>query len=332
MTNKKTVSILGAGAMGWAIAFLISTYQKGKVRLWDRNSELISEVKRTRKNSKYSDPDIRLPEDVLLFTNLAETIQGSDLVILAVPSFAVREVCQKISGFSLPQILMISKGMEKETSLLPFQIVEEVLKKKDILHLTGVGFAKEVHKKIPIVEVLVSRNESLLRETRGFFETDWLTIKTSADLLGAQLGGALKNVMVIGIGLAEGGKENPEVRAKLVNEGIQEMIKLGKVMGADEETFRGPAGKGDLELSADPLSRNYRLGQALFEKGLNEVQDDLEERGITVEGFHTAWAAYQLVKKHRVRLPLVEEVYKVIYKGRSPESSVKELIKLTEHG
>jgi len=332
MTNKKTVSILGAGAMGWAIAFLISTYQKGKVRLWDRNSELISEAKRTRKNSKYSDPDIRLPEDVLLFTSLAETIQGSDLVILAVPSFVVREVCQKISGFSLPQILMISKGMEKETSLLPFQIVEEVLKKKDILHLTGVGFAKEVHKKIPIVEVLVSRNESLLRETRGFFETDWLTIKTSADLLGAQLGGALKNVMVIGIGLAEGGKENPEVRAKLVNEGIQEMIKLGKVMGADEETFRGPAGKGDLELSADPLSRNYRLGQALFEKGLNEVQDDLEERGITVEGFHTAWAAYQLVKKHRVRLPLVEEVYKVIYKGRSPESSVKELIKLTEHG
>ena len=332
MANKKTVSILGAGAMGWAIAFLISTYQKGKVRLWDRNSELISEAKRTRKNSKYSDPDIRLPEDVLLFTNLAETIQGSDLVILAVPSFAVREVCQKISGFSLPQILMISKGMEKETSLLPFQIVEEVLGKKDILHLTGIGFAKEVHKKIPIAEVLVSRNESLLRETRGFFETDWLTIKTSADLLGAQLGGALKNVMVIGIGLAEGGKENPEVRAKLVNEGIQEMIKLGKAMGADEETFRGPAGKGDLELSADPLSRNYRLGQALFEKGLNEVQDDLEERGITVEGFHTAWAAYQLVKKHQVRLPLVEEVYKVIYKGRSPESSVKELIKLTEHG
>jgi len=329
MADKKTISILGAGAMGWAIAFLLSTYQKGKVRLWDRNPELISELKRTRKNTKYSDLNIKLPKDVLLFTNLAEIIQGSDLVILAVPSFAVRKVCQRISAFSLPPILMISKGMEKETSLLPYQVVEEVLGKKDILHLTGVGFAKEVHKKIPVTEALASRDKSLLKEIKGFFETDWLTVKTSTDLLGIQLAGALKNVMVIGIGMAESRGENLEIRTGLIKEGVREMIELGKVMGADEETFWGPAGKGDLEISANPLSRNYNLGQAFLKRGIAEVQRELEEKGITVEGFHTAWAVHQLTKKHGLELPLIEEVYEVIYEGRDPILSARELIKLT---
>ena len=327
---EKTISIIGAGAMGWAIAFLVSTYQKGRVKLWDRDSELISEAKRTRKNIKYSDPDIELPEEVLLSTDLKETIEDSDLVLLAVPSFAVREVSQRISDFPLSPILMISKGMEKESFLLPFQVVEEVLGKKDILHLTGVGFAKEVHKKIPVREVLASENEDLLSEFKNLFETDWLTIEISTDLLGAQLGGALKNVMVIGIGLAEGQRGNPAVRNGLIEEGVQEMIKLGETMGADEETFEGPAGKGDLEFSADPESRNYRYGKALFEKGITEVQRELEEKGVTVEGFHTAWAVYQLAKKKGVRLPIVEEVYQVIYEKKDPKLSTAELIKLAE--
>jgi glycerol-3-phosphate dehydrogenase (NAD(P)+) len=225
---------------------------------------------------------------------------------------------------------MISKGMEKETSLLPFQAVEEVLKKKDILHLTGVGYAKEVHKEIPVTEALASRDEYLLKEVRGLLETDWLTIKPSTDLLGTQLAGALKNVMVIGIGLAEGQRENPEIRTGLIEEGVREMIELGKVMGAKEETFWGPAGKGDLEISADPLSRNYKLGQALVERGLDEVQRDLKEKGMTVEGFHTAWAAYQLAKKYGLELPMIEEVYKVIYERRNPIVSTGKLIDLTK--
>lgn len=330
MTDKKTVSILGAGAMGWAIAFLVSTYQKGKAKLWDRDPELISEAAKTRINLKYSDPEIKLPKEVLLLSDLKKTLEGSDLTVLAVPSFAVREMSQRISGFSLPPILMISKGMEKETSLLPFQIVEEVLGKKEILHLTGTGYGKEVHKRIPTTEALASKNESLLKEVKNLFDTEWLTIETSTDLLGTQLAGALKNVMVIGIGLAEGKRENKEIRTRLIAEGVREMIKLGGAMGAKEETFWGPAGKGDLEISADPLSRNYRLGQSLLEKGIDEVQKDLQEKGITVEGFHTTWAAYQLAKKYGIRLPIVEEVYRVIYEGKDPKLISGELIRLAE--
>jgi len=316
--------------MGWGIGYILSTYQKAIVKIWDRDPNLISEAKKTRQNPKYSDPAIVLPEEVLLSNNLEKVVNDSDLVLLAVPSFAVREMCQRISSFSFPSLLMISKGMEKDTSLLPFQVAEEVLGKIDILHLTGAGYGKSVHQKIPTTEALASRNENLLKEVKNLLETDWLTIKISTDLLGIQLAGALKNVMVIGIGMALGSKENQEVKAKLIEEGVQEMIRLGKVMGAKEETFWGPAGKGDLEISADPLSRNYRLGQALFEKGLTEVQRDLNEKGTTVEGFHTAFAAHQLAKKYRVPLPMVEEVYNVIFEGKNSKAAQEKIISLTK--
>jgi glycerol-3-phosphate dehydrogenase (NAD(P)+) len=272
-----------------------------------------------------------LSEEVLVSSDLKEVVNSTvDLVLLAIPSFAVREMCQKISSFSFPALLMISKGMERDTGFLPFQIAQEILGKIDILHLTGAGYGKEVHRKIPATEALASRDKYLLKEVRGLLETDWLTIKPSTDLLGTQLAGALKNVMVIGIGLAEGQRENPEIRTGLIEEGVREMIELGKVMGAKEETFWGPAGKGDLEISADPLSRNYKLGQSLAKRGIDEVQRDLKEKGVTVEGFHTAWAAYQLAKKYGLELPMIEEVYKVIYERRDSKLSARELIKLAE--
>ena len=220
--------------------------------------------------------------------------------------------------------------MEKETGLLPFQIAQELLGKIDILHLTGAGYGKEVHKKIPTTEALASKNEDLLEKVRKLLETDWLTIKTSTDLLGTQLGGALKNAMVIGIGMAEGQGEDLEIRTGLIQEGVREMIELGKVMGANEETFLGPAGKGDLEISANPLSRNYHLGQSLFEKGIDETQKDLQEKGVTVEGFHTAFAARNLAKKYGVKLPIIEEVYGVIYERKSSKLSAERLSRLAK--
>ncbi len=325
MANKKTVSILGAGAMGWGIAYILSAYQKAEVKVWDRDSQLINEAKKTRQNLKHSDPAITLPQEVLLSDNLEEITNGSYLTLLAVPSFAVREICQKISGFTFSALLMISKGMEKNTSLLPFQVAEEVLGKIDILHLTGAGYGKEVHKKVPATEALASKNENLLKEVKDLLETDWLSIKTSTDLLGTQLAGALKNVMVIGIGMVLGDRKDPDTRVKLIKEGTQEMIIMGKVMGAEEGTFLGPAGKGDLEISANPLSRNYKLGQALVENGLEETQRNLKE---TVEGFHTAYAVHQLTQKCRVQLPIIEEVYEVIYDGKNPKISVDNLTRL----
>ena len=331
MKNIKQLTVLGSGAMGFGMAYVVSTNRTAKVRLWDHDLNLVSEIKEKRINTKHSIPEIRLPDEVALIADLEEAVEGSDLTLLAVPSFAVREMSKKLSRFSPFSLLMISKGMEKETSLLPFQVAEEILGKINILHLTGAGYGKEVHKKIPTTEALASKNEDLLEEVKEIFENDWLTIKTSTDLLGTQLAGALKNVMVIGIGMVLGQRKNSELRTKLIDEGVQEMITLGQTVRAEEKTFRGPAGKGDLEFSSVPTSRNFKLGQDLVEKGLEEVQQELIEKGKTVEGLHTAFAVHQLIQKYKVRLPIVEEVYKVFYEKKDPQSSIKTLLKLVEH-
>jgi len=316
--SKKQISIIGAGAMGQAIAVLIAENKKGKVRLWDRNSRLINKIKMER--------GINFPEEIELVTDLSKTVEGSDLIILAVPSSAIRDVCQKISGYHLSPILMISKGMERKTSLLPFQVAKEVLKKNDILHLSWSRFAEDIYKKIPTTEILASEDEDLLKRFPSFFETGWLKISTSTDLLGIQLAGALKNVIVIGMGLAE--RKNSKIKENLIEEGVREMIRLGKAMGAKKESFEGPAGRINLELSANLRSRNYCLGQTLFEKDRAETQKELKEKRITVEGLDTTWAIYRLTKKYGLELPMIEEVYKVIYEGKDPKMSAENLINL----
>lgn len=330
MINKKTISVLGAGAMGWGIAYLLSCYERALVRIWDRDLELIAEAKKNRTNSKNSDPEIKMPVGVDFFSDLNEAMKGAQIVLLAVPSFVVREICQEISSTSPQEVLMISKGMEEKTSLLPFQVAEEVLGAKTIFHITGAGYGKEVHKKILAAEVLASKNADRLAEIKNLFETEWLTIQTSTDLLGVQLAGALKNVMVIGIGLTLGSTANPELRAGLIEEGVREMIALGNAMGAAEKTFWGPAGKGDLEISADPLSRNYRLGRSLAEKDIIEIQKELRDKHITVEGFHTAFACHRLAGKYGLSLPLVDNVYQVIYERKNPEASIREISALVQ--
>lgn len=325
--SKKTISILGAGSMGTAIAFLISTEKDWGVKLWGRDTVLLPKIAKTRENKKYL-PGIKLPEEVLATSDLKDAMEGSTLVALTVPSFAVREMSERLLSFKekLPPLLMISKGMEKETLLLPFQIMEEVLKKRDLLHLTGVGYAKEIAKQNPVSEVLAATDRYLLR-FKNLFQTRNIHIETSDDLLGVQLGGALKNVMVIGIGMAECLEQKAETKAALISAGVKEMIKLGKAMGAKEETFEGPAGRGDLELSSSHSSRNYQLGRDIFLNGVQEVQKRLQGKKKTVEGLHTAWAAYKLAQKHGVELPLIEGVYQVIYEKKNPKVIAEKLIR-----
>lgn len=330
MKQKEKITFLGAGAMGWAIAWIVATYQRGEVSIWDRNPRLIEDARRTGQNTKNSISQIVMPEGVHYHTDqegLEKSIKGSDLVVLGVPSFAVRKVAKRISHLTpfLPPILMLSKGMEAETLLLPFQIVEELLGKKDILHITGAGYGKAVHEKIPITETLASRDTELLKKVQALLETDWLRIETSTDLLGVQLAGALKNVLVIGIGMAQGQNEDSQVKAGLISEGIREMTVLGKHMGAIEETFQGPAGRGDLEISANPSSRNYQLGQDLTAKGIQRVREELAESNVTVEGFRTAKAVHGL--STGLELPILEQVYQVIWEAKDPKLSVQALMR-----
>lgn len=330
----KHTGILGAGQMGSGMAFLLSRYRDLPVTIWDRNPEIVRSIQESRKSPHL--PGCSLPKEIKVVSDIGEAVQDINLLVLAVPSFAVREMCQRLAvvGTSLPAILMISKGIEKETSLLPFQIVRELLGQENILHLSGIGYPKELEKETPVTESLAASSEQLLEEFGDLFETHFIKIERITDLLGAQLGGALKNVIVIGIGMATAQERRPEIKTQLISRfiplGVEEMVRLGQAMGAETKTFEGPAGRGDLEISADPLSRNFRLGQDIFQKGVEEVRKDLIDNNKTVEGLLTAFAVHQLAVEHKVSLPIIEAVYSVIYEGRNPKQSAEDLMSLVK--
>ena len=326
----KKIGILGAGQMGAGIAYLLGNGKKNlTVNLWDRTPEVLSVVLSSGESPHL--PGMKF-QNVFPTPNLEQAVRGMDLLVLAVPSFAVREMAGELSVYakSLPPILMISKGLEKDTALLPFQVMEEILGPQELLHITGVGYPKELASPRPVTELLASKSESLLSAVKSLFENEWLTIATATDLLGAQLAGALKNVIVIAIGLSTAGEKEPERKQELISHlvarGVAEMKLLGAAMGAKSETFDSPAGEGDLRFSADPLSRNFRLGEDVFLKGAQEVKKGLEEKKITVEGLLSSFAAHRLTENYGLNLPIVEAVYKVIYEGGNPETVVKGLL------
>ena len=216
---------------------------------------------------------------------------------------------------------------------LPSQIVEEILGKIPYAHLSGPGFAREIVRGKKAKEVIASKNRILLRKLKELFKIKPLKVSATNDLIGVELAGALKNALSIGISLVEASISNPEnkkIQKKLIQLGLKEMIKIGKVMGAKEETFLGPAGLGDLILtSTNPLSRNFQFGKNLF-LDANKMRRDIIERKITVEGFDNVFAFQKLGEIHKLDLPMINETYKAIYKKISPEKTVENLIRLTE--
>ncbi|MDO8424807.1 MAG: NAD(P)H-dependent glycerol-3-phosphate dehydrogenase [bacterium] len=329
--SPEVITILGAGALGTALAVLISDFKKARVRLWDKDQGVINRIKESGKNPKYLPENIKIGKEIELFTDPQKAVKDSDSILLAVPSFAIRDVCQKIHPGPEASILTTSKGLEEETGFFPSEIVENSLKNNNILHLSWVGFVKEIYRSIPAKVVLASKKQKLLEEFGNIFnfKARGYQFSTSQDLTGTQLAGALKNVMAIGIGITGGLKENAEIKKTLIRKGIEEMIVLGKALGAEKKTFLGPAGMKDLEISSSSQSRNYSYGKAIFEKGVARVRQELKKRNITVEGFHTASAIQRIMEKYNLSLPLIQEVYRVVHAGKDPKIAAQRLIRLT---
>ena len=327
------IAILEPGAWGTALGILLS--RKNAISFWYENPTFSAKLSNFRENEKL--PGIKIPKKIFISPNLKKVIEDTDLIIVASPSFNFRKTllklkkCRGQTSANYPPLLGIAKGIEKETLKLPSQIVEEVLGKVPYAHLSGPGFAREIIRGKPAKEVIASGNRPLLKKLKELFEIRPLRISTTTDLIGVQLAGALKNTLSIGISLVEATRGNPEanrVKKDLIQLGLKEMIKIGKAMGGEKETFLGPAGLGDLILtSTNPLSRNFRFGKNLYFNAQN-LRKDIKERRITVEGFDSSWALSKLGKKYKLDLPMINEIYKVIYKKTPPEKTIKNLIKL----
>lgn len=318
------IAVIGAGSWGTTLACLLA--EKGyDTSLWVFEKDLADEINLTGKNNLYL-PDVDLPSGLKATSDISDAVQNARYIVNVVPTQFTRSVFTEMVKYISTDALIISasKGIEQKSLLTVSSILKEISNRR-IAVLSGPSFAKEVIKKFPTAVTLASEDSSdglLLQE---IFNTSYFRVYTHSDILGVELGGALKNVIAIASGISDGLGLGHNARAALITRGLVEIMRLGKAMGADQKTFSGLSGLGDLVLTCTgPLSRNYSVGVSLG-KGL-KLKDILSATKSVAEGVSTAVSAFELSQKYSVEMPIVEQVYKVLYKDKDPETAVRMLM------
>lgn len=318
------IAVIGAGSWGTTLAYLLS--EKGyDVSLWAHEEDLAEEIKRTRINSIYL-PDINLPENIKISHRLDEVVAKARYVLNVVPSQHARSVFKEALSYIPAEAVIISasKGIEKGTLMTVSSILKE-LSDRPLAVLSGPSFAKEVIKKMPTAVTLATEDKDRGLILQEVFNTNHFRVYRHDDMLGVEIGGALKNVIAIASGISDGLGLGHNARAALITRGLAEMKRLGLAMGAKKETFSGLSGLGDLVLTCTGhLSRNYTVGMKLAQ-GI-KLADIISQTKMVAEGVATAESAYELSKKYNIEMPIVEQVYKVLYEDKSPADAVNDLM------
>lgn len=320
--------MVGAGSWGTALAISLGK-KEYPVALWARNRADVAALNTERENLRYL-KGCKLPASVHAVDNLREALENARVVVLAVPSHAVREVTRSCRPYIKDgtYIVNTAKGFELETlKYLSTAIEEELLPelKDNIVVLSGPSHAEEVGRGLPTVVVSTSRKRATAEYIQDVFMSDTFRVYTNPDLIGVQLAGALKNVIALATGISDGLGLGDNTKAALMTRGIAEITRLGVRMGADVMTFAGLAGIGDLIVTCTSMhSRNRRAGIQLGQgKNLQEVLDGM---GMVVEGVRTTKAAQILSQKFKVEMPITNHVYKVLFEGLEAEKAVKHLM------
>jgi glycerol-3-phosphate dehydrogenase (NAD(P)+) len=321
------VGVLGAGSFGTCLAMLCARLHD--VVLWARREETAAAINRERHNPDYLS-DLELPERLRATTDLAEAVAGRELVICAVPSHGVREVMGAAAPALDPEAIVIStvKGIELDTWMRMDQVLEDVLPPAlhpRLVFLSGPSFAREIADGRPTAVTLACHVESYAISVQESISTPAFRCYTSSDVVGTELGGALKNVVAIAVGVCDGLGLGLNARAGLMTRGLREMTRLGEKMGADPMTFLGLAGMGDLVLTCTgDLSRNRRVGMELAAgRSLQEIVGGMNE---VAEGVRTTRAARALAAQHGVEMPITEAVGRVLDGELTPREAAVHLM------
>jgi len=322
-----SIAVIGAGA--WGTAFAIHLARTGKhVLLWVYEQELCKILKDTRENRDFL-PGFVLPEAIHFTTDLEEIVAYSDDIVIAMPSFALRGTIKSIApGLKSKNLLVLTKGIERETFLgMSGAIAESIGGSADrIAVLSGPSFAKEVASGAFTACVIASQSKHLAQYFQQMIHSDSFRIYVSDDVVGVELGGALKNVMAIGAGVIEGLQLGTNTQAAYLTRGLAEMKRLGKALGAKETTFMGLSGMGDLILTSyGNLSRNRLFGMELSNG--KSARDIINSQKNVVEGYYTIDAVYNLSKKLGIDMPITEELFKILYEGKDIKTSLQDIIK-----
>jgi len=325
---KEKIGVIGAGSWGTSIAILLS--EKGHdVSLWVYENDLSKRMIRSRVNDLYF-PDFKVPDDLHITSSLENALKGNDIIVSAVPSHALRKVLKDLAPFLFENVVIVSctKGIENNTLMIPSEIMKDVLPKglhKRLSFLSGPSFAVEAARKLPTAVSVASYERDIGLRVQSVFNTLYFRVYTNPDVIGVELGGALKNVIAIASGASDGLKYGHNTRAALITRGLREISRLGVALGANPMTFSGLSGLGDLVLTCTgELSRNrtvgYKLGQGM------KLKDILSEMKMVAEGVKTSKSAYELSRKYSVEMPITEQVYKLLYEDKEPGNVVKDLM------
>ncbi|MBL1433477.1 MAG: NAD(P)-dependent glycerol-3-phosphate dehydrogenase [Gammaproteobacteria bacterium] len=330
MSTPGTVSVIGAGSWGTALAQQLARRQH-QVRLWGRNREHLAEINRIRCNQRYL-PNITLSDNVTAFDladpSLSQTLKDSQLILLVVPSSAFRETIIKIKPYCSDNTLLAwaCKGLEQDSAKRLHQILLEEwpgIQRYGVI--SGPTFALELAKGYPTAITVAANSDQASGDIADFLHGDRLRCYTSTDIVGVELGGAIKNALAIATGIADGLNFGANTRSALITRGLSEMVKLGAALGGQANTFYGLAGLGDLILTCtDDQSRNRQLGLALG-RG-HSLTDALEAIDQVVEGVNTARELHQLMQTHNIDMPICDSVYRVLYEGLAPTDAVYSLL------
>lgn len=322
------VSVIGAGSWGTALAqALVDNGQNTLIYARDENTVL--EINNEHTNKRYL-KNIKLPEQLKATNNLKEAVQFSDILVVAVPTKAMRTVCTEINNYiDKPKyIIHVSKGLEMETNLRMSEVIKDSISKENLKAvgvLSGPSHAEELVLRHPTVVAIASENDELNNLAQKLFQNKYFRIYVNKDIIGVEIGGALKNIIAVGCGIIDGLGLGDNAKAALINRGLIEITRMGKKMGAKELTFLGLGGIGDLVVTCTSKhSRNYNCG-LLIGKGYT-LEEAVQKLDMVAEGVRTTKVCYLLSKKYNVYMPITENVYKVLYEGLSIQKCVDNLM------
>ena len=319
------VSILGAGSWGSALALVLA--KNGfYVSMWTLNEKQCNYINENRENIEYL-PGIHIHENIITTTNLEESIKDSKIIVLAVPSQAIRSTCNRIKQLiNDEQILVdVAKGLEINTGLKLSDVCKEELPNNRYVVLSGPSHAEEVSREIPTTIVASSKDIEAAEIVQDAFMSANFRVYINKDVIGVELGGALKNIITFGAGIYDGLGYGDNAKAALITRGIREISRLGVAMGAEESTFSGLSGVGDLIVTCTSMhSRNRRAGM-LIGQG-KSLEETLEEIKMVVEGIIATKVAYEVAQKFNIDMPITNAIYSVLYNNSNQKEVVAELM------
>jgi glycerol-3-phosphate dehydrogenase (NAD(P)+) len=319
------MTVVGAGSWGTALAIQLAR-EGHPTRLWGRDSGQLQAMRRARRNERYL-PDAAFPDSLSIADDLGQALGEARDALIAVPSHAFRATLELIEPHvsAGTRVAWATKGFEISSGLLPHQVALEVLGERPGAVLSGPTFAKEVGAGLPTAMTIASRDEPFAKQLALRLSGPNFRAYTQTDIMGVEVGGAVKNVIAIGSGIADGMGFGANTRVALITRGLAEMMRLGVKLGAARDTFMGLAGLGDLVLTCtDDQSRNRRFGMALGQgRSLREAQNDIHQ---VVEGLSAARAVHDVAQRLKVDMPICQEIYRIMHEGKEVRTVVQALM------